>query len=71
MNQLRNRIQKPEEIVNEYWDAIMALYYRVDPNGEYLAEDKLQQFVSGLRNEIREPVEISIPANIEEALNRA
>lgn len=71
MNQLRNRIQKPGETVDEYWDAITALYYRVDPNDNYPVEDKLQQFVGGLRNEIRGPVEISIPADIEEALNRA
>jgi hypothetical protein len=71
MNQLRNRIQKPGETVDEYWDALFSLYERVDPRHIYPAEDRLQQFLNGLRNEIREPVEMSIPNDLEEALYRA
>jgi len=71
MNQLRNRIQRAGETVDEYWNAIVELYQRVDPDRHYPMEDRMQQFVNGLRDELREPVEISIPHNIEEALNRA
>ena len=71
MSQLRSRTQKSGETVDEYWDAVMGLYQRVDPNRNYPAEDRMQQFISGLRDEIREPVEISIPTTMDEALNRA
>jgi hypothetical protein len=71
MNQLRNRVQKPGETVDEYWDALFKLYERVDPRHIYPAEDRLQQFVNGLRNEIREPVEMSIPDDMDMALYRA
>jgi Retrotransposon gag protein/Zinc knuckle len=71
MNQLRNRTQKSGETVDEYLDAITRLYNKVDPNRNYPDEDQLRQFINGLRDEIREPVEISCPANIEEAINRA
>ena len=71
MNQLRNRFQKSGETVDEYLDAIIRLYNKVDPDNRYPAEDALRQFINGLRDELREPVEISCPANLEEAVNRA
>ena len=71
MNQLRNRTQKSGETVDEYLDAIIRLYNKVDPDNRYPAEDALRQFINGLRDELREPVEISCPANLEEAVNRA
>src|SRR3954470_23574062 len=71
MNQLRQRMQKPGETVDEYYDAIIKLYQRVDPMNAYPREDKLRQFINGLRDELREPVEISCPIDLEDALNRA
>ena len=56
--------------MDEYLDAITRLYNKVDPNHNYPDEDQLCQFINGLRDEIREPVEISCPANIEETINR-
>jgi len=71
MNQLRNRTQRPGETVDEYWNDLYNLYLRVDPEEHYPAEDRLHQFLYGLRNEIREPVEIAGPVTIAEALQRA
>jgi hypothetical protein len=57
--------------VDKYLDAIQRLYQKVDPTNRYPAEDKVRQFIDGLRDEIREPVEISCPINMDEALNKA
>ena len=57
--------------MDEYLDAIQRLYQKVDPTNLYPAEDKMRQFIDGLRDEIREPVEISCPINTDEALNKA
>ena len=71
MNQLRQRVQKPGETVDEYEDAIIQLYQRVDPNLRYPMEDRTRQFIIGLRDEIREQVEIACPNTMEEAINKA
>jgi hypothetical protein len=71
MNQLRQRIQKPGETVDEYEDAIIQLYQRVDPDFVYPMEDRTRQFIIGLRDEIREQVEIACPTTMEEAINKA
>ena len=71
MNQLRQRIQKPGETVDEYEDAIIQLYQRIDPDLAYPMEDRTRQFIIGLRDEIREQVEIACPDTMEEAINKA
>lgn len=71
MTQLRNRIQKPGETVDEYVEALLNLYKKVDPTHAYPAEDHLQQFINGLRDEIREPVEIAMPTDLDSAIERA
>ena len=70
MNQLRQRVQIPGETVDEYEDAIIQLYQRVDPNLKYPMEDRSRQFIIGLRDEIREQVEIACPNTMEEAINK-
>ena len=71
MNQLRQRIQKSGETVDEYEDAVIQLYQRVDPDFTYPMEDRIRQFIIGLRDEIREQVEIACPTTMEEAINKA
>ena len=57
--------------MDEYEDAIIQLYQRVDPDLTYPMEDRIRQFIIGLRNEIREQVEIACPITMEEAINKA
>ena len=64
MNQLRNRTQLPGETVDKYLDDLDNLYCKADPTNRYPAENKLRQFIQGLRNELRKPVELSCPDNI-------
>ena len=40
-NQLHQRIQKPGETVNEYKDAIIQLYQRIDPEINYPMMDHI------------------------------
>jgi hypothetical protein len=71
MNQLRNRVQLPGETVDEYLDDLDNLYRKADPTNRYPAEDKLRQFIQGLRDELREPVELSCPDDIAAAIHKA
>jgi hypothetical protein len=47
------------------------LYLRVDPDSIYPGEDRMRQFINGLRDELREPVEMALPNDMDEAVNRA
>jgi dUTP pyrophosphatase len=68
---LRNRKQKPGETVEKYLSALEDLWYKIDPNDVYPAEDKLSQFIEGLRDELRVQVEGDAPESIEEAIHKA
>ena len=59
------------ETVNEYYDAIVHLYKKVDPDKAYPDADCMRQFIDRLRDELREPVEMSLPNNLQEAYTRA
>lgn len=71
LNQLRSRKQRTGETVDEYLDAVTQLYARVSTIGQYPEEDMMRQFINGLRDELREQVEIACPANMQEAVNKA
>ena len=44
MNELRNRRMKEGENVDTYAGALVELYMKADPTGQYPATDKLQTF---------------------------
>ena len=50
---------------------MMHLYKKVDPNNTYPVQDRLRQFIDGLREELREQVEISCPTTLNDALSKA
>ncbi|CAG8804905.1 12441_t:CDS:10, partial [Gigaspora margarita] len=47
-----------EETVDEYYDELERLYHKADPTKRYPQVDHICQFVDGLRQELKEPVEI-------------
>src|SRR6185369_8925955 len=71
MDELRSCKQKPGSTVAEYYAKLQSLYRRADPTGQYPERDFYQQFLKGLRLELRTAVRMAAANNLKEALEKA
>ena len=71
LKELRNRKQRTGESVDEYVAALQELWQRVDPFTRYPEEDRLQQFLDGLRPEFIVPVASTLPTTTSDAIEKA
>lgn len=69
--QLRRLEQQPGERVSDYATKLTDLYFRADPQKKYPEYDMLNQFLKGLRRELRVQVRMMQPRNLQEAINKA
>ena len=69
--QLRKLSQQAGETVSSYATKLTDLYFRADPQRKYPENDMLNQFIEGLRDELRVQVRIMQPRNLQEAINKA
>ena len=69
--ELRNLKQQPGETVDSYASKLNNLYFRADPAKNYPGYDKMNQFVEGLRKEIRMEVRKSNPSELRDAIRIA
>ncbi|CAJ0846427.1 2141_t:CDS:2, partial [Entrophospora sp. SA101] len=71
MEELRNCKQRPGETVSEYYSKLQTLYRKADPAKQYPERDNYQQFLKGLRSELRTAVRLAAASNLREAVERA
>lgn len=71
MEELRNCKQRPGETVGEYYGKLQTLYRKADPANQYPERDHYQQFLKGLRSELRTAVRLAAASNLREAVERA
>lgn len=71
MEELRNCRQRAGETVSEYYGKLQTLYRKADPAGQYPERDHYQQFLKGLRSELRTAVRLAAASNLREAVERA
>ncbi|CAJ0826495.1 1996_t:CDS:2 [Entrophospora sp. SA101] len=71
MEELRNCKQRPGETVSEYYSKLQTLYRKADPAKQYPERDNYQQFLKGLRSELRTAVRLTAASNLREAVERA
>ena len=71
MEELRNCKQRPGETVSEYYGKLQILYRKADPARQYPERDHYQQFLKGLRSELRTAVRLAAVSNLREAVERA
>ena len=71
MEELRNCKQRPGETVGEYYGKLQTLYRKADPARQYPERDHYQQFLKGLRSELRTAVRLAAASNLREAVERA
>ena len=71
MNELRNRRMKDGESVDAYAGALIELYMKADPLGQYPESDKLQTFLNGLPSQIKMFTELTAPKDFREAWEQA
>jgi len=71
MEQLRSREQLAGEDVDTYAGSLTDLYQKVDPLNQYPEEDRVQQFLKGLKPAIRMLTELNTPNNWNEAWQQA
>ena len=64
-------MQQAGETVSSYATKLTDLYFRADPQRKYPENDMLNQFIEGLRDELRVQVRIMQPRNLQEAINKA
>lgn len=71
MDELRSKKQRPGETVGEYYGKLQSLYQKADPIGQYPERDFYQQFLKGLRTELRHAVRLAATTNLREAVEKA
>jgi hypothetical protein len=71
MDELRSCKQGLGETVTEYYGKLQILYRKADPIGQYPERDFYQQFLKGLRTELRTAVRMAATTNVQEALEKA
>ncbi len=71
MIQIRQLKQAPGETVSSYATKLKDLYFRADPRKRYPEYDALNQFIEGLRPELRKQTRMALPSTLEEAINKA
>lgn len=71
MDELRSCKQAIGETVSEYYGKLQILYRKADPIGQYPERDFYQQFLKGLRTELRTAVRMAATTNVQEALEKA
>jgi hypothetical protein len=71
MNELRGRRMKEGETVDGFAGALIELYMKADPLGQYPESDKLQTFLNGLPTQIRMFTELAVPRSFREAWEQA
>ncbi len=69
--ELRLLKQQPGETVDSYAGKLTNLYFRADPSKAYPAYDIMNQFIEGLRKEIRIEVKKANPTELEAAIRIA
>src|SRR6185369_11978826 len=69
--ELRKLKQQPGETVDSYASKLNNLYFRADPSKAYPKYDVMNQFIEGLRKEIRMEVRKSNPTELREAIRIA
>lgn len=71
MMELRQLKQAEGETVTSYATRLQELYRRADPRGTFQQYDIVNQFINGLRNELRVQTRIFSPSTLAEAIARA
>jgi len=68
---LRRCKQRPGQSVEDYAADVESLYLKLDPNYNTPEDEKIEQFLQGLRPEFLTAVAAAAPRDLEEAIDRA
>ena len=68
---LRRCKQRPGQSVEEYAAEVESLYLKLDPNYNTPEDEKIEQFLQGLRPEFHTALAAAAPRDLEEAVDRA
>ena len=68
---LRRCKQRPGQSVEEYAAEMESLYLKLDPSHNTPEDEKIEQFLQGLRSEFQTAIAAAAPRDVEEAIDRA
>jgi hypothetical protein len=68
---LRRCKQRPRQSVEDYAADIESLYLKLDPDYNTPEDEKIEQFLQGLRPEFHTAIAAAVPRDLEEAVDRA
>jgi hypothetical protein len=69
--QLNDLTQKNGETIDSYYAKLVNLWIRIDPTNSRLEEDRIHEFIKGLRPEFQMPVQIATPITVDQAVAKA
>jgi hypothetical protein len=69
--QLRAHKQRQGETIESYTSKIYELWHRIDPQNRRTEEDKIQEYIEGLRPEFTIHVQGMMPTTVEQAIEKA